>query len=111
MIANVYGLYKFRVENQPIIYVMLMANELIKTKMQSTLSHKFDLKGSRISRQVLPKFQKLRKNELKLLSRHLVLKDEDFRFIKTFKRSNLINVSPEQKRDIMKALSLDTQFL
>lgn len=110
MIANVYGLYEIKIENQPSLSVILMSNAIQMIGLKSQIKFKFDLKGSRINRQVLPKFQKLQRYEFTHLSRKHVLKDEDFRFITKFNSVRLINVTLSDKRLIIQTLKQDTLF-
>lgn len=88
-----------------------MPNEIVKNSPRSQIEFIFDMKGSRINRQVLPKFQHLRRQEIHNLAKKHTLKDEDFTFITKFQRTNLVNISVSDKRLIMQTLRRDTLFL
>lgn len=60
-LARVYGVFEFKLEGQPRINLMLMANQTKKTYMDSSIDYKFDLKGSLLNRKVLPKASQLDK--------------------------------------------------
>ena len=47
------GLFKLAVKGQPKIYLILMENSMLKNSKKNVMSHKFDLKGSKIARKVL----------------------------------------------------------
>jgi hypothetical protein len=83
----------------PTVFVMVMKNAINKQEHDSSISHIFDLKGSKVHRKVLrPDQLKLEKSKLyQLLSNGMTLKDLDLMHIQKFMDTYLINVSPLDK--------------
>jgi hypothetical protein len=109
LIARVYGLFTYQIKGQPLIFLMLMPNAVGKKQDTAEILMKFDLKGSMINRQVLPKV--LKKGEIKSYYSSLVLKDQDYRFITKFYRPNLVNISFQDKHNILNLVRRDVEFL
>lgn len=86
-----------------------MKNSIEKKKNFSLINFRFDLKGSKVNRQVLP--PKLGAVSLQFYGLRYVLKDNDFRYITKFKKPNLVNINIEDKRKIMAKLREDAGFL
>ena len=54
LIAKTYGVYEIQINGIKSISVMVMQNKIIKVNLDSSMSVKFDLKGSMINRRSLP---------------------------------------------------------
>lgn len=55
LLAKVHGLFRLKLRTMSSIYFIVMQNALLLTLPKNVMSHKFDLKGSRVNRQMLGK--------------------------------------------------------
>ena len=74
LITMVHGIYQFKLDKQPSIYLMLMKNSFQKQIKKSKIIHKFDLKGSMVKRRTLPK-KLLKYHQLYRFCKSNILKD------------------------------------
>ena len=105
LIAQVYGIYEFKIQFQPAICLMVMKNSIQKVFQCSQISFTFDLKGSKIGRQVLENST----NKVKFKS--LTLKDQDLLYLLKQFDSQLLCINQCDRRKIIQAIKADTQFL
>lgn len=110
-LAQVYGIFRFKLEGQPDIYLMLMPNAIKNKEKLSSIDFRFDLKGSAVNRQVLPHANQNNRELLKYYRKKLVLKDQDFRFLMKFSKSDLVNIKLEDKHSIISQIKHDILFL
>ena len=54
LIAKIYGIYRVKLDGLSAINLMVMKNSIMKVHHSSQILHKFDLKGSKVKRRVLP---------------------------------------------------------
>ena len=78
--------------------------------MFSEITHKFDLKGSMIKRKVLSDKQR-EKASYYCSVKSVILKDQDFKFLKCMTNNGLVNISLEDRYQIMKSIKADVEFL
>jgi hypothetical protein len=111
MISQIQGIFQFKMKNHPEMFLIVQKNAMIHKYEDSFFSHKFDLKGSLINRKVLPPktLSNSRTTYWDFCKRN-VLKDQDLQNILKFKEPNLINISLEDKRKIIKSLKEDIGF-
>lgn len=110
-IARIYGIFQFKLEGSKRINLMLMKNALVRKHMFSNIHFRFDLKGSSINRQVLPNEEDMSAFTIGSFGAKFVLKDQDFRYITKFKKSDLVNISLDDKHRIMTKIKHDSAFL
>lgn len=75
VLARVYGVFRFKLEGSPDIYLILMPNAIKRKLLKSRIDYRFDLKGSSINRQVLPNANQMNLKLLKFYQKKYVLKD------------------------------------
>ena len=82
MMALLQGVYTFSMKGVAKIHLMVMSNAIMKHEDESEITHKFDLKGSKVNRRSLPSyFSKLSDFFQQDILRNSVLKDLDFIFL------------------------------
>ena len=88
-----------------------MSNSARLVSPLNEMSLKFDLKGSKVKRRVLPlNIQSFSKSKYQLITKQ-VLKDQDMTYIKNFRNKDIINISISDRRKIITIIRNDVNFL
>jgi hypothetical protein len=81
-ICKIVGVFQLQIKTMPTAIVMVMKNAISRQSSESKISHIFDLKGSKLSRNSLnPEHLNLRKNKLYRVCSGMTLKDLDLMHI------------------------------
>lgn len=88
-----------------------MRNSIQKSSPLNEILYKFDLKGSKIKRRVLPEHvNTYGSNSFRKITQQ-VLKDRDLIYIQNFRQRDLINLSILDRRKIISTIKDDAMFL
>ena len=111
MIAKIYGIYSIQLQGLKQISLFIMKNSTLKASPKNEMSLKFDLKGSKVKRRVLPlDIHQYSQRNYDLMASQ-VLKDRDLVYIQSFRNKDIINISMEDRRNIIATVRNDVNFL
>lgn len=110
MLSQIHGMFQVSINSQSKVYFLLQKNCSIQKFSDSVMSHRFDLKGSMINRRSFTR-NNLKPRELRKFCENQTLKDQDLVYLLNSKTPNLIKISLESKRMIMRSIKRDAELL
>jgi hypothetical protein len=100
LLAKIFGVFTIETNNAVDVHVMLMENTL-KFSEDAKLKHIFDLKGSRVNREVKEKLDKP----------STTLKDTNYLKLKHANKGNLVDLEEKSRKRVVKGMRADVKFL
>lgn len=111
LVAPIFGTFRVKLQGIRAINVLVMRNSIQKSSPFNEIQYKFDLKGSKIKRRVLPEnVNTYGPNSFKKITQQ-VLKDRDLTYIQDFRQRDIINLSIIDRRRIISTIKDDAMFL